>query len=374
MPDRHISVVLAGGGTAGHVNPLLSTADALKKLDSNVEITVVGTDQGLETELVPAAGYHLVTIDRVPFPRRINKDAITFLPRFGKSIKAAKEVLRQAKADVVVGFGGYVSTPVYMAAKSLNIPVIVHEGNARPGLANKLGARFAHFVALTFASTALKARHGSTQVIGLPMRASISDLADHERLRQDLRAQMLAAYNFDANKPVVVVTGGSLGALHLNEVLVQCAQEMIDAGIQVLHITGKGKDTQVREQTAHLHSCGYQVIDYLMGMEKAYALADLVITRAGAGMVAEVSGLGIPAVFVPLPIGNGEQALNAQDVVEAGGALMVADSEFTPQWLRANVLPLFENNVLSEMSTKARAVSALDGAQVLAQKTLEIAS
>ncbi|MFC5369926.1 undecaprenyldiphospho-muramoylpentapeptide beta-N-acetylglucosaminyltransferase [Arcanobacterium bovis] len=374
MRDRQISVVLAGGGTAGHVNPLLSTADALKEINPQVEITVVGTDQGLEAELVPAAGYRLATIDRVPFPRRLNKNAITFLPRFRKSIEVAKQILRQANANVVVGFGGYVSTPVYLAAKALSIPVIVHEGNARPGMANKLGARFASLVALTFASTDLKARKGYTQTIGLPMRASISNLANDEKLRQDLRSQMLASYGFDANKPVIVVTGGSLGAVHLNDVITQCAHDIIDAGIQVLHITGKGKDDDVRERTQELRSRGYQVIDYLLGMEKAYALADLVITRAGAGMVAEVSGLGIPAIFVPLPIGNGEQALNATDVVNAGGALMVPDSDFTPQWLCTNVLPLFKEDRLNEMAKNARAASALDGAHVLAQKTLEIAS
>ncbi|WP_124054998.1 undecaprenyldiphospho-muramoylpentapeptide beta-N-acetylglucosaminyltransferase [Arcanobacterium ihumii] len=374
MLNNNPSVVLAGGGTAGHVNPLLATADALRELNPKVHITAVGTSGGLETQLVPAAGYPLKTIEKVPFPRKPNFDAFTFLPRFGHSIRAAKEILRDAEADVVVGFGGYVSTPIYLAAKSMDIPVVVHEGNARPGMANKLGARFARLVALTFRSTNLKARNGETQVLGLPLAKNISELANDSEQREQLKQEVLDQFGFDSTRPIMVVTGGSLGAQRLNDVVSDCGHDIIDAGIQVLHITGKGKLEGVRVKTEELDERGYRVIDYLLGMEKAYSIADLVLTRSGAGMVAEVTGLGIPAVFVPLPIGNGEQALNAQDVVEAGGALLVSDRNFTTTWFKSKVLSLFGGEKLKEMSLKARAVSPLDGAHTLATKILEIAS
>ncbi len=356
-----LNVVLAGGGTAGHVNPLIATADALTRIDPSITVTAVGTQSGLETQLVPAAGYDLETITRVPFPRRLNKEAASFIRRFRNASKEAAGILKRSGADVVVGFGGYASTPVYRAAKKLGIPVIVHEGNARPGMANKWGARLSDVVALTFPSTPLESAKGLTICTGLPLRAEIGELANSDRAQR--RKEAAERFGLDPRRPVILVTGGSSGAQKLNEVISSIASEFGDK--QVLHVTGKDKDGPVRESAAG--NPDYHVLDYLTDMENAYAVADLVITRAGAGMVAEVSSLGIPAVFVPLPVGNGEQALNAQDVVRAGGALLVTNKQFTAQWIRDNVWPLFDGHTLHNMSRKASGVSPLDAADRLAK-------
>lgn len=358
-----LSVVLCGGGTAGHVNPLIATAQALRESFPEVRVTAVGTARGLENDLVPAAGIDLRLVERAPFPRRLNGDALRFPMRFRKAVRESRAILADADATCVIGFGGYASSPMYRAAAALGIPVIVHEANAVPGMANKLGARFARIVALTFPSTSLRARKGETITVGLPLRPAIAALASADGAERALRREAAAArFGLDASRPIVVVTGGSLGAVRLNETM-QVAGVSLDA--QVLHITGKGKDDDVRAATQD-HP-GYVVVDYVTEMEDVYALADLLVARSGAGMVSEASTLGIPTVFVPLPIGNGEQARNARDVVAAGGAVLVDNADFTPEWATEHLPALLDPQKRQEMSKAARKVAPSDAAMKLAQ-------
>lgn len=341
-PGQGLRVLLAGGGTAGHVNPLLATAQALRDParggDGAVRLGVLGTREGLEADLVPAAGLSLDVVPKVPFPRRPGVQALRFPASLRQAIAAAGEAMDRLDAQVVVGFGGYVSTPAYLAARRRGLPVVIHEQNARPGLANRLGARWAKAVALTFPSTPLAARHGRTQVTGLPLRGPIAELAAERASREGAeRARHRAAQELglDPGLPTLVVTGGSLGAAHLNEVVSSCLPDLL-ALVQVLHLTGRGKDAPVRQAARTARQEGrlsaelagrYHVLDYLPAMELAYACADVVVCRSGAGTVAELSALGLPALYVPLAIGNGEQRLNAADVVAAGGGRLVADAD-----------------------------------------------
>ncbi len=365
-----MAIVLAGGGTAGHVNPLLATAHAITEEYPGTKVVAVGTQAGLETTLVPAAGIALETIARVPLPRKPSLENVKFPVRFRGAIAEAGDILDRHAADVVIGFGGYVSTPVYLAAHKRNLPIIVHEGNARPGMANKLGARFASTVALTFPSTPLRAKKGMTVSVGLPLKCAIEQLATRPGGRKSLRKEAAARFGLDPNEPVMLVTGGSSGAQRLNEVFAQAAQDIRAAGIQVIHVTGKGKDEAVR---AMVPDEGYVVLDYLTDMDSAYAVADLAVSRAGAGMVAELSALGIPAVFVPLPVGNGEQALNARDVVNAGGALLIDNKSLTVEKVRSHIIPLFNGDRLELMAQRSTGVSPLNAASRLAGIALHLA-
>ena len=341
---RPLRVLLAGGGTAGHVNPLLATAAALRDPstggDERAEILVLGTREGLEERLVPEAGYELAHVPRVPMPRRPTGDLFMLPRRLQKAVAAAGEAIARVDAQVVVGFGGFVSTPAYLAARQAGVPVVIHEQNARPGLANRLGAGWAAAVALTFASTRLKASRGRTEVTGLPLRPAIGALAA-ERADADgaarARSAGAAALGLDPRLPTLLITGGSLGAQHLNEVIASSLPRL-PAELQVLHLTGRDKDEPVRaalERAVAEGACApdlmdrYHVLDYLSAMERAYACADGVICRYGAGTVAELTALGLPALYVPLPIGNGEQRLNATDCVAAGGGRLVPDGDLT---------------------------------------------
>lgn len=358
-------IVLAGGGSAGHVNPLLATAEELSK--RGFAPVVLGTSEGLEARLVPAAGLELVTVPKVPLPRRPSLAFFSLPHRLRQAVRVSGFPMETAEA--VVGFGGYVSVPAYLAARKKGIPVVIHEQNARPGLANRLGARFAAAVALTFGATRLRAKRGITEVTGLPLRAPIAHLADVRRDadgRRRTREEAAAALGLDPSKPTLLVTGGSLGALHLNEVLTDAAADL-PADAQVLHLTGKGKDKAVRDSVEEAGLAGrWIVLDYLESMETALAAADLVVCRSGAGTVAELSALGLPAVFVPLPIGNGEQSLNAAGVVAAGGAYLVDDRDFSVQTVRDLVFPTLEDpRRLRQMGEAARSAMVGDGTDKL---------
>ncbi|GAA5161674.1 undecaprenyldiphospho-muramoylpentapeptide beta-N-acetylglucosaminyltransferase [Ornithinimicrobium tianjinense] len=324
-----LSVVLAGGGSAGHVNPLLATADALRRRVPDARIVVLGTAEGLEARLVPERGYELTVVPKVPFPRRPDTTVLRFPARLRQAIHTARTAIHDADADVVVGFGGYVASPAYLAARSVGVPIVIHEQNARAGLANRLGARFTSAVATTFASTEL----AHARRVGLPLRAEIRDLDVAAA-----RAEGLAHFGLDEGRPTLLVFGGSLGALRLNTAFAAAAADLLEAGVQVLHLTGAGKEIEVPASSST--GARYVALPYTDRMELAYAVADLAVCRAGAGTVCELAAVGVPAVYVPLPVGNGEQRLNAADVVEAGGGLLVDDAEVTADWVRESVIPL----------------------------------
>ncbi|WP_315297721.1 undecaprenyldiphospho-muramoylpentapeptide beta-N-acetylglucosaminyltransferase [uncultured Actinomyces sp.] len=364
-----VKVVMAGGGTAGHVNPLLATAAQLR--ESGAEVVVLGTKAGLEADLVPAAGFPLVEIPRVPLPRRPSLAFFTLPSRFADAVKRCAQALQGA--DVLVGFGGYVSTPAYIAASRAGVPIVIHEQNARPGLANKVGARHAAIVALTFPSSPLAAKSGETVVTGLPLRAAIANLASRRadaEGAQRARREAAERLGVDGDAPTLLVTGGSLGALHVNESMTGAA-DALPEGAQVVHLTGRGKDEPVREavEAAGLAD-RWHVIDYLTTMEDALAVADLVVCRSGAGTVAEMEALGLPCIYVPLPIGNGEQRLNAADHVAAGGAQLIDDKDFTAEFVRRNVFPLLGSTRLADMAAASQSLGRAGAARALADLAL----
>lgn len=360
MSSAVVSVVLAGGGTAGHVNPLLAVADEVRRRQPGARVLALGTTSGLEAELVPARGYELRPIPRVPLPRRPSPDLLRLPGRLAAAVKAAEDAIDEIDAQVVIGFGGYVATPAYLAARRKDVPIVIHEQNARPGLANRLGARWASRVGLTFPGTPLR----GGVLTGLPLRQAIAALVqEREADAVGVRARAAAELGLDPALPTLVVTGGSSGALNVNRAVQGAAAQVLATGAQVLHLTGKGKSDEVRAAVAGLDAGRYQVREYLEQMELAYAVADLVVCRSGAGSVAEHAALGIPAVYVPLPIGNGEQRLNAAPLVEAGGGLLVDDADLTPDWVSTNVPTLLaDRERLGVMAKAARSAGTSDGA------------
>jgi len=321
--------LLAGGGTAGHVNPLLAVADGLRARDPQAEVLVLGTREGLESRLVPQRGYELLTVDKVPFPRRPNGAALAFPVRFARAVKQVRAYIREYGVDAVIGFGGYASAPAYVAARRERIPFVVHEANARPGMANVLGARTAAAVGVAFPGTPLR----GGEVVGMPLRREIVDLD-----RAALRAEAAAEFGLDPERPVLLVFGGSLGAQRLNEAIAGSWQDILDAGWQLLHATGD------RSDMPDPGAPGYTLRRYLDRMDLAFALGDLILARSGAATVSEISALGIPAVYVPYAVGNGEQRLNAAAAIDAGAAVLIEDAQLTPDRVRSEVVPLLRDD------------------------------
>ena len=231
-------VLLAGGGSAGHIEPALALADALRRADPDVEVTCLGTERGLETRLIPLRGYPLELIPAVPMPRTVTPKLLTVPGRLAGAINAAAGALDRTRAQVLVGFGGYVATPAYLAARRRKVPIVVHEANPRPGLANRLGARFTTHVFTGHPDTQL--RNG--KYLGIPIRREIAEL---DRLAVGDKAR--AHFGLRPDMPVLLVTGGSQGARSLNQAVFGAAGWLRDAGVQVLHVIGprNGADAPV---------------------------------------------------------------------------------------------------------------------------------
>ncbi len=388
-----VSVVLAGGGTAGHVEPAMAVADALTALAPGTRITALGTARGLETRLVPERGYDLRLITPVPLPRKLTGDLFRLPLRLRRAIRETRAVLDDVDADVVIGFGGYVAVPAYLAARR-RVPVVIHEANARAGIANKLGARTARRVLAAVPDSGLTA-----EVVGMPVRAAISNL-DRAALRRAARAH----FGFADDTVVLLVFGGSQGAQSLNRAVSAAAPALAARGVSVLHVHGPKNtlDLPVPEPAAPPHPAPaapphpapaapphpapaapphpapaappYVAVPYLDRMDLAYAAADLAVCRSGAMTVAEVSAAGLPAVYVPLPIGNGEQRLNALPVVQAGGGLLVDDADLTPEFVDGTVGALITDAPrLAAMAAAAAGVGHRNAAEHVARIALEVA-
>lgn len=341
------SYLLAGGGTAGHVNPLLAVADSLRHRDPKADVLVLGTAEGLESRLVPERGYELLIVDKVPFPRRPTRQALSFPGRFRRAIAQVRAHIRRHDVDVVVGFGGYASAPAYVAARREKIPFVVHEANAKPGLANVLGARWAAAVGVAFEGTPLR----GGEVVGMPLRQEVIALD-----RAASRAEAAAAFGLDADRPVLLAFGGSLGAQRLNDALADSWRDVLDAGWQLLHVTGE------RSDLADPGVAGYTMRRYVDRMDLAFALADLIVSRSGSATVSEVSALGIPALYVPYSVGNGEQRLNAGSAVAAGAAELLDDATFSGHAVRTIVVPLLHDRArIARMAAAAEQVGTRTG-------------
>jgi UDP-N-acetylglucosamine--N-acetylmuramyl-(pentapeptide) pyrophosphoryl-undecaprenol N-acetylglucosamine transferase len=355
-------VVLAGGGSAGHISPALALADALRRADPAVGVTFLGTERGLETRLVPQRGYELATIPPVPLPRSLTPQLLSVPGRLLAAVGAAARVLDQTGADVLVGFGGYVSTPAYLAAKRRKVAIVVHEANPRPGLANRIGARLTRHVFTGYPTASLP----HARYIGIPLRAEIAELD-----RPDLAAKAREHFGFRPDQPVLLVTGGSQGARSLNQAVAGAADWIREAGVQLLHIVGPKGDLGAPQAAGGPVQV---IVPYLDRMDLAYAAADLVLCRSGAMTCAEVTAVGLPAAFVPLPHGNGEQALNAAPIVEAGGGLVIEDAKLTPEWIRGTLLPLLlDPGRLADMSAASASLGRRDADAQLAAEVLGIA-
>lgn len=356
-----VSVVMAGGGTAGHTSPLIATAERLRASDG-VRITCVGTPKGLESRVIPAAGLELLMVPPVPLPRKPTLDLLRVPGRLAGAVGEAKKILRDRAADVVVGFGGYVSMPAYLAARSLGIPVVIHEQNALPGLANKVAARFAKVVAVSFPDTPLpRARY-----VGLPVRDGIATL-DRRAARNAARK----ALGFDTERPLLLVSGGSQGAVAINDATFGARDRILAADIDILHVLGPKNMASRHVTVAGETGALYKPVAYVDAMEQAYAAADLMVGRSGAGTVMETAVVGLPVVFVPLPHGNGEQARNATFLVQGGAARLVENADFDADRMVDEVVPLLTSpDRLAAMSAALRGLVPADAAGALAALVL----
>jgi UDP-N-acetylglucosamine--N-acetylmuramyl-(pentapeptide) pyrophosphoryl-undecaprenol N-acetylglucosamine transferase len=339
---------MAGGGTGGHVNPLIALATEMR--NQGHQVYALGTKEGLEQRLVPERGFELLTVKKLPLPRRLSFGALRF--PFALAVQTARVMgfIRRYRIDAVVGFGGYASPPAYLAGFLMRKPLVVHEANAIAGYANRLGAKLGAKVAIAFPNSNLKGT-----LTGMPLRSEIVVSA----VEYD-KGQARIELGLDPMLPTLLVTGGSLGAKRINDTIIESLELLRAAGIQVLHIVGQAAGLEeVREQ-------GYVRMSYCSRMDAAIAASNLAVSRAGASTVSEFSAAGLPAIYVPYPVGNGEQAKNALSVVQAGGAQLVLDVDFNVGFVANRVVPILSHAAtLKSMSEASKSVAIIDGTLLL---------
>ncbi|MFB6667639.1 undecaprenyldiphospho-muramoylpentapeptide beta-N-acetylglucosaminyltransferase [Streptomyces parvus] len=335
-----LSVVIGAGGTGGHIYPGLALAEALRRADPDAVISFIGTERGLETTLIPAAGYRLHTVDMIPFDPALGAKRFLLPAALLRSGAQARSVLRIQKAQVVVGMGGYPSAPAIVGAKMAGLPSVIHESNAVPGRANQFAARLTEHLTVAFDGSRAHLSGGErARTVGMPIAASLAAL-DRPALREEARR----AFGIPEGARVVLFNGGSLGAARLTAAAVGLAARW--RGREDVHLLIKTGPAALAETRRKLIDAGAgplaaQAVPYLDRMDLAYAVADLVVCRAGSATIAELATTGVPAVLVPYPYAPGDhQTHNARVLSDAGAAYLVPDAETTADRLAALIDPL----------------------------------
>lgn len=346
--------LLAGGGTAGHIEPALAVGRGLKERYPDSTIEFVGTASGLETTLIPNAGFTLRLIPKVAIARRISPSLLNVPFQLARSIRASLSLVKGR--DCVIGFGGYVSAPIYIAAALTRTPYVIHEQNARPGWANRMGARFTKYVAISY--PIVGGRLSRAVLTGLPLRGDVSRLVQEastnwSSARESAKVRVVEDYGLRLDQPIVFIFGGSQGSQAINRTIEAARTAGAFGEISVIHGVGRNNPLPSAD-----HS--YRPLAYVERMADLYLAADLVIARSGAVTCAEFAALGRYALFIPLPIGNGEQALNAQSLITQGRASILNQSEFTPEWLSQNLGHLLERSEAAKVEGDMAGLASVD--------------
>jgi len=373
-PDRPgLSLLVAAGGTGGHVFPGLALARTILQYDPRATVRFAGTTRGIETRAVPEAGFALDLLPILPLSRRLAAE--TFKAPFAavNGTFAARRLLRQHHFDVVCGMGGYVTLPVAIAARLEGVPVVLHEQNAVPGIANRLAARVAKRIAVGVDAAAAAFPPDRTTVVGNPVRPELARL-DRAALHDDA----VAAFGLDPDRRTLFVFGGSQGARRVNQAVIEATPHWPDPGaVQILHACGRRDEADVRAAWAEADPDGrgllVKIVPFVDRMDLAYAAADLAMTRAGAITVAELTAAGMPAVMVPLPHATADhQAANARAVAAGGGAVVADDAALDGPAVVAVAAPLLADpDRLAAMADAMRAQAHPAAAEELAALVVE---
>lgn len=343
-----MKIVVAGGGTAGHVEPALAVARTFQESHPDAEIIFLGTRFGLETRLVPEAGYSLRLIPKASFPRSFTISAALFPFTFARAVVQTWQALQGAA--LLIGFGGYVCTPAYVAAAMKRIPIVIHEANAKPGLANRFGAVLTSHCAISHPIA--RGRLSRALLTGIPLRPNISRAYENASQNwEHARAHAKEALGFPATEPLFFVFGGSQGSKALNDVVAAAQVDLAERGINILH--GVGSNNPLPPSSPK-----YLPQSYVTDMATAYLAADVVISRSGAITCSEFAALGRYALFIPLPIGNGEQQLNAATLIAEDRAEIVQQQDFSAAWLISHVSRILQRSGAAQLAGSDRDLTA----------------
>jgi len=346
---RTLRAMFAAGGTGGHIYPAVAVAKEFAARHPDAEILFVGSTRGMENQIVPTEGFKLVTLDLTYLPRYPSFEQVKTAFRAAKAIVQAVGLLKRFAPDVVMGTGGYAAGPLMFAAALMGYPTIIHEQNAFPSLTNRLLARFVDRIAVSHESVYAHFPRQKVHVTGNPLRPAIL-IADRSEARRSL--------GIHCKQKVLLVVGGSGGALRLNQTVCDAYGELLSLGVHLIHVTGKKYYSEVSVRASVFGGKPLDVLDYATNMPELLAAADLVISRSGS-FTAELAALGKPSILIPSPIAaNDHQLFNARVVESAGGAVVITEDSLSSQALTDAVRRLITNDeTLAEMADKSRGLA-----------------
>jgi len=319
--QRHKRVIISGGGTGGHIFPAISVANALRRIDTDIEILFVGAEGRMEMEKVPAAGYRIIGLPVAGIQRRFTLKNFSVLIKLFRSLKLAKKIIMEFKPDVVVGVGGYASGPVLKQAGLMGIPTLIQEQNSYAGVTNKLLARKASIICVAY--DGMEKYFPGEKIIktGNPVRQNLENL-------KSLESEALSFFNLKKEFPVILVLGGSLGAASINKSLSENINKLKDTDCQWLWQTGKHYYDNIKELVSVSFCENISVHGFINKMDYAYAAADIIVSRAGAGTISELCLVGKPIILVPSPnVAEDHQTSNAMALSEKGAAILLTDNQ-----------------------------------------------
>lgn len=349
-------VLFAGGGTGGHINPAISIADYIKSKEESFEALFVGTKKGLETKLVPRAGYDIKYIDIVGFNRKNLLKNIAVLKKLADAKKECRKIIEEFKPDYVVCTGGYVSGPVAIAARAMGVPALIHEQNVFPGLTVKGAEKYVDCIAVSFEETLNHLNPKKCVVTGNPVRSEILD-ADYENARAALGL---------SDMPFVLIFGGSLGADRINQTVISMLKKVAsEKKFRLLFGTGDRNYEQIMKKIADdgiTLSDNIEIVSYINNMHEVMAAADVVVSRSGAITLSELAVLGKPSVLIPSPnVVRNHQEQNARELERGGAAVVVTEDVLSGDVLYDSIVKLVsDKEKLLEMSRNARKYAKRD--------------
>ena len=318
---QKIKIIVSGGGTGGHIFPAISIANALKAKQNDIEILFVGANGKMEMDKVPAAGYKIIGLPIRGLQRNFSKENLKFLPRLFKSLRKAKNIIKEFKPDAVVGVGGYASGPLLHSANKMGIPSLIQEQNSYAGITNKLLAKKANKICVAYQGMERFFPSDKILMTGNPVRKDLANL-------EDLRPKAQQFFNLDTNKKTLLVIGGSLGARTINHSIIENIETFKNTPIQVIWQCGQFYHKEMKERLAKTDIENVQVSAFITRMDLAYAAADLVISRAGAGTISELCLVKKACILVPSPnVSEDHQTKNALALVKQNAAIMITDVE-----------------------------------------------
>lgn len=331
-------VLVSGGGTGGHIYPAVSLVKYIQRKHPDAEFMYVGTKKGLESKIVPDQGIPFETVEIQGFKRSLSLSNFKTVYLFLNSISQAKKIIKEFKPDIVIGTGGYVCGSVVYAAHKLKIPTIIHEQNSVAGVTNKFLARYVDKIGICFSDVAKDFPEKKVVMVGNPRAQEVANIE---------KSSILEEYDLKSDIPTVLIFGGSRGALTINQGILESLSEFQGKPYQILYASGEiyYKDVEAAWSNLVGEKSNVKVVPYIKNMEQVLANVDLVIGRAGATSIAEITSLGLPAVLVPSPnVTNDHQTKNAQSLVDKNAAVMIKNADFTKETL----VPIIDELMLDE--------------------------